>query len=179
VGILQGTRAAPERSDKSVLRCTWDWMPNPPRHRKGGRVDPRDLPKGPNGRCLCRQCGIEVQPPRITFCSKACVDEWTVQTGTRVVLRIRRRDRGRCALCGLDCEALRRELKKLRGKAADAFRAKHGIPRHRKGRLWDIDHIVPVAEGGGSCGLDGLRSVCIPCHARITKELMARLRARA
>lgn len=155
-------------------------MPNPPRHLKGGYVDPKKLPKGPNGHALCRQCGTEVTPPRRTFCSKACVDLWMIRTGSRVVIHVRRRDRGICAICRLDCEALRRELKALRvsrGKQAiEAFKLKHGIPRHRHGRLWDIDHIVPVAEGGGAAGLSNLRTVCLKCHRQLTTELMARLR---
>jgi len=44
-------------------------------------------------------------------------------------------------------------------------------------RLWDVDHIVPVVEGGGSCGPEGLRTLCIPCHRSETAKL-ARKRAR-
>jgi len=157
-------------------------MPNPPRHIKGGYVDPEQLPKGPNGRALCRQCQTEVTPPRRTFCSKTCVDTWMIRTGSRTALHVRRRDRGICALCGLDCEALRRELKQLqamypiegRRQAIDEFRAKHGIPRHRNGRLWDIDHIVPVVEGGGACDLSNLQTVCLRCHAKLTADLAAK-----
>ena len=159
-------------------------MPNPPRHIKGGRVDPKSLPRGPHGRALCRQCSTEVSPPRRTFCSKPCVDAWMIRTGSRVALHVRRRDRGICALCRLDCEALRRQLKQLqaclpgveRKQAVEAFKAKHGIPRHRRGRLWDIDHIIPVAEGGGDSTLSNLRTLCLKCHRQVTAELMARLR---
>jgi len=159
-------------------------MPNPPRHIKGGYVDHKKLPKGPNGRALCRQCQTEVAPPRRTFCSQACVDTWMVRTGSRVALHVRRRDRGICAICRVDCEALRRELKRLRTthplasrkQAVEEFRVQHGIPRHRQGRLWDIDHIVPVSEGGGDSTLANLRTVCLRCHRQVTNELMTRLR---
>ena len=30
--------------------------------------------------------------------------------------------------------------------------------------LWDADHIRPVAEGGGQCDLDNLRTLCLLCH---------------
>jgi 5-methylcytosine-specific restriction enzyme A len=43
-----------------------------------------------------------------------------------------------------------------------------------KRRPWDMDHVVPVVEGGGSCGLDNLRTLCRPCHKRVTAELAAR-----
>jgi 5-methylcytosine-specific restriction endonuclease McrA len=43
--------------------------------------------------------------------------------------------------------------------------------------LWEADHLTPVAEGGGECGLDNLITRCIPCHKAKTKEDMARIRA--
>lgn len=43
---------------------------------------------------------------------------------------------------------------------------------------WDADHIVPVVEGGGQCGLENYRTLCHPCHKRATAEL-ARRRAEA
>lgn len=39
---------------------------------------------------------------------------------------------------------------------------------------WEMDHVVPVVEGGGECGLDNLRTLCIPCHRRNTAELARR-----
>ena len=39
---------------------------------------------------------------------------------------------------------------------------------------WDADHIVPVVEGGGLCGLENYRSLCHPCHKKVTAELAAR-----
>jgi len=43
---------------------------------------------------------------------------------------------------------------------------------------WEADHVTPVIEGGGECGLDGYRTLCLPCHRRETAAL-ARRRARA
>lgn len=40
--------------------------------------------------------------------------------------------------------------------------------------LWEMDHVLPVVEGGGECGLEGLRTACIPCHKQVTRELAAR-----
>lgn len=39
---------------------------------------------------------------------------------------------------------------------------------------WDADHIVPVVEGGGECGLDNYRTLCHPCHKKATAELAKR-----
>lgn len=41
--------------------------------------------------------------------------------------------------------------------------------------LWEADHIVPVVEGGGACGLDNYRTLCTPCHKSETAALAARL----
>lgn len=41
--------------------------------------------------------------------------------------------------------------------------------------LWEADHIIPVAEGGGGCGPEGYRTLCLPCHKRETAKLAARL----
>ncbi len=33
-----------------------------------------------------------------------------------------------------------------------------------KGPEWEVDHVVPVVEGGGECGLDNLRTLCRPAR---------------
>jgi hypothetical protein len=44
--------------------------------------------------------------------------------------------------------------------------------------LWEADHIVPVVHGGGgSCGLENLRTLCRACHHRAT-ALLAGVRAK-
>jgi 5-methylcytosine-specific restriction protein A len=43
-----------------------------------------------------------------------------------------------------------------------------------EGSLWQADHVVPVVEGGGGCGLDNLRTLCTPCHKKATAALAAR-----
>lgn len=43
--------------------------------------------------------------------------------------------------------------------------------------MWDADHIQPVIEGGGGCGLDNLRTLCVACHKAETAKLKRRLAA--
>ena len=155
---------------------------------------PRVMPKGPNGRNLCRWCSKEVPPRRQTFCSAECVDEWKMRTDVVYIRRkVFERDHGVCAICGLDTEALRKVLLTLWqtdpmaahanawihgfGNAFQHVRLRWGrYPRPRS--LWEADHIVAVVEDGGECGLEGLRTLCTPCHHLETARLMKRLRSR-
>ncbi len=96
------------------------------------------------------------------------------------------RDRGVCARCQVDTQALKNKyyaIKKQNSHGFDipdiearaAFREAHGVPASRvSGDWWDADHITPVIEGGGECGLENYRTLCIPCHREVTKELHAR-----
>lgn len=139
------------------------------------------LIKGPNGRNLCRYCQTEVKPPRRTFCSKECVHEWSVRTNTRYARAcVIRRDKYICQICGVNCQHLRKELRDLPLESRLELAKKLGIPKHRlKTCLFDIDHIKPVVENGGCCGLENLRLLCIPCHKKVTAELRTRLASKS
>jgi hypothetical protein len=112
------------------------------------------------------------------------------------------RDHGVCSVCRLDCVALARELEHLAraqeprwpawqplhistsmltaGPYADRVRPLGLSPQQQRlrRRLWEMDHVVPVVEGGGSCGLENLRTLCWSCHRQVTAELRARLAER-
>lgn len=49
-----------------------------------------------------------------------------------------------------------------------------GMP-YKRDTWWDADHIIPVIEGGGQCGLENYRTLCVPCHKKVTKDLARRL----
>lgn len=42
------------------------------------------------------------------------------------------------------------------------------------GHTWEADHIIPVIEGGGGCGPEGYRTLCLACHKVETAKLAAR-----
>jgi 5-methylcytosine-specific restriction protein A len=137
------------------------------------------LIKAPSGRNLCRFCQTEVQPPRRNYCSKQCVHEWSIRSNTRYARAcVRRRDKGICAICKTDCTALRRQLDALPLKERHKKAEELHIPKHRVNykSLWDMDHIIPVAEDGGEAGLNNLRTLCcMVCHPKVTAELRTRL----
>lgn len=114
--------------------------------------------------------------------------------------KVLQRDKGVCAACGIDTVAAKKHRDELRGlrwkvgyldkppaevrelvegaiKNFDSTMTTMGFERDRK-TWWDADHINPVVEGGGSCGLENIRTLCIPCHKKATAELAAR-RAKA
>lgn len=123
----------------------------------------------------CRWCGGDVPPRRFTFCSEACVHEWRLRTDPAYLReQVFARDRGVCARCGVDTEILRKDKRKLDYRARRQFEKDWGRRRH----LWDADHIVPVAEGGGECDLTNMRTLCLACHRTVTTELRKRLAER-
>jgi len=140
-----------------------------------GWVDPADLPRGPQGRCLCRNCGTEVPPGRRTFCGDVCVERWKLKTDPSYVRKlVGKRDRGRCAACGLKCREFEKALRLLsqvlgrlgHGKSYRELRKLLKVEFRQT--LWDADHIVAVAEGGGGCGLENMQTLCLWCHREKT-----------
>ncbi len=116
---------------------------------------------GTNGRPACLNCDgdIDIGSRRRTFCGDKCTDEFYLKTGRDVRRQVWLRDKGICALCGVDTmEGVRKSWRHWSGT----------------GHRWQADHIVPVVEGGGVCTLENFRTLCTACHKRETAELAAR-----
>jgi 5-methylcytosine-specific restriction endonuclease McrA len=93
------------------------------------------------------------------------VHEWKLRTDPGYLrAQVFARDRGVCAHCRLDTEILRRDKRKLDYAARRQFEKEWGQRRH----LWDADHILPVAKGGGECDLANMRTLCLKCHRKAT-----------
>lgn len=121
-------------------------------------------------RGLCRWCGTAVPRGRFTFCGPECVHQWKLRTDPGYLReQVFARDRGVCALCGVDTEALRRDKRKLDFAARRQFEKEWG----RRRSLWDADHVLAVSEGGGECGLANIRTLCLLCHRKVTAALRA------
>jgi len=153
----------------------------PPRKQVGGWLDPKELPRGPSGRPLCRKCHGEIAKGsgRRTFCSEACVVEWKIRTQPEFAAeQVHSRDKGICALCQRDCDALHRKIRVTKWARRGRRMAELGLPAYllRRRRYWEVDHIRPVVEGGGSCGLENLRTLCWECPRKVTRELQERRR---
>jgi hypothetical protein len=134
---------------------------------------------------LCRNCGQNVKrfdSRKQTFCCNECVKEWKIKSdpvyARRLVLK---RDKGICTCCGRDTLEIQKQIEIIRtrygtGSTADyieqLFFEQQGLDPmlHRK-TFYDADHIKPVSQGGGECGLEGLRLLCLWCHAKATHNL--------
>ncbi|MEE9367190.1 MAG: HNH endonuclease signature motif containing protein [Dehalococcoidales bacterium] len=144
---------------------------------------------------MCRWCGGGLSGRRRSWCSDECVAEYLVRADPAYArARVSERDHGVCALCGRDTARLQQFWYKGKHYLHRLWKKDHVMGRdlikawrrmrtaslgtdYRATGYWDMDHIVPVVKGGGGCGLDNLRTLCIPCHRGETADL-ARRRAR-
>jgi len=153
-----------------------------------------------DGNRLCAWCGKPCRTNRHKYCSSDCQDEVYVRcTPDYACQKVWKRDRGVCALCGCDTEKIERILRAVQRYAHDEgiyrWPDPDSPPHHRasaphitwklrqilgftRDHLWEMDHIKPVIEGGGLCGLENLRTLCTECHDRETARLRARLAKR-
>lgn len=94
----------------------------------------------------CTWCCSECKKPRTRWCSKECVEAYNAHMDGAHIRKLVLIRDG-----GICC---------LCGSSQD----------------WEADHIIPVCEGGGCCGIDNYRTLCGPCHLLATKDLWARLK---
>jgi len=121
---------------------------------RAGFVIERQLPRGPNGRPLCRRCSAEVPRGRRTFCSSECVHEWKLRTQPQYVRScLFDLERGVCRACGLDTEAMRNRLKAMVWK--ERPRKRPGVPGYREGRRYfDMDEFHALYSRAKHFGLN-------------------------
>jgi len=144
----------------------------------GKLIDAKKLPKDENGNTMCRWCNGPVKPPRRTMCSPECVHEILIRTNGRYLRDcVFKRDKGICKICNVDTRKTAKEALELPIDERKKYLKENNISLKRKiwkrkhgGGLWDADHILPVKEGGGLCGLENIRTLCIKCHKQVTKD---------
>ena len=146
--------------------------------------------RGPNGRRFCRYCGEEVPKGRLYWCCAEHVHLALVECDPNYQRNaVKKRDKGVCADCGTDTVELKRLVMELVirsrpeydqrgfGDHTRMYDVLQGLGFKRNQSLWEMDHIVPVIEGGQNT-LDNLRTLCVPCHKRDTAEVVKRLAIR-
>jgi len=137
-----------------------------------------------------------VTPYASLFCSSSCaVHHEAACTGAGLRRQLGAIERGVCQMCRLDTRSVVLALQAVRRAPAettmDACMARReavlrrlapvffqrGVSGHRarllrtcqEGCAWNADHIRAVHLGGGGCGVLNARTLCVPCHAGVTK----------
>ncbi len=144
----------------------------------------------PNGTRGCRWCGKVLDHKSRTFCGKECVHQYMIRSRPGYAAdQVAKRDAGVCAKCGVDTVVFHLEAyqraeidtpPRYRGwrRADDRIVPPElvalGWPKTFNRRWFDVEHVIPVVDGGGECGLENLISLCVPCHKRATAALAAR-----
>jgi 5-methylcytosine-specific restriction endonuclease McrA len=103
----------------------------------------------------CTWCGGPVESPRRTWCSEQCVEAYDLTQPAVLVSRVLDRD-------------MRRDRDGL---------GYHVCSCCAEERPVEVDHRIPIVEGGHPFDLANLRLLCSVCHTRETAAL-ARRRAR-
>jgi 5-methylcytosine-specific restriction endonuclease McrA len=135
-------------------------------------------PRDKDAKKLCRNCHGPLKRKGQHNCSPACSEAWAIKTTPALMRRaIFERDHGVCANCRVNTQTQKEEYVRLKYRdEKDAFLKMAGVSWTRSyGDWWDADHILPVIEGGGECGLENMRTLCIPCHKKVTRELRRRI----
>eukprot|EP00929_Paragymnodinium_shiwhaense_P043950 TRINITY_DN22553_c0_g1_i2.p1 TRINITY_DN22553_c0_g1~~TRINITY_DN22553_c0_g1_i2.p1 ORF type:complete len:1101 (-),score=183.88 TRINITY_DN22553_c0_g1_i2:52-3354(-) len=127
------------------------------------------------------------------FCTGTCRGRFFAKrSGWSIRRQLFELERGVCQCCGLDCHALLQELLVTSEAARRAARLTELAPRisatsaraarilakPTEGFLWEADHILPVWEGGGACGLENLQTLCVACHEAKTRAEATRRSAK-
>ena len=100
------------------------------------------------------------------------------------------RDRGICAKCRIDCVLLRERISRLMRAGYDlgslqlvlstqcGENGNEATPRSilTSRSFWEVNHIIPISEGGAQRSLKNVETLCWWCHRETTKG-QARQRA--
>lgn len=167
-----------------------------PGSRRVGAKDLTKIRKGPLGKNLCRWCDTEVTGRRINWCSKKCVDEYRAATDPVLIRKaVFERDQGLCQICQIECLAVQKQIDNFIRNRPDwhideqvwlyrdwckqvpLLNAQYGLrikyTNVRDVHVYEIDHIVPVIEGGSSA-MNNLRTLCMRCHKAESAALAKR-----
>lgn len=129
-----------------------------------------------------------------TYCSKECAETGRIRRGgmyasTRIRSQLFTLEGGICQICKRNANALYLRIRALEpaerlnvlcnlnwNLPKNATALERFLQHPKEGDFWQADHIFAVAEGGGGCGLENLRTLCTPCHKIETDKLRHRLR---
>jgi hypothetical protein len=136
--------------------------PDSPNRRRRAPITP--IEKDQDGRSLCRNCHEVIPKGRRAYCSEPCHFEYMIKHSPEFAAAMFREKYGaRCAGCGVD-----EEMVKATWFQINALLESVGSPILLPFKPFPLDHIRPVIDGGGSCGMENYRLLCPKCHTGIT-----------
>ena len=137
--------------------------PESPNRRRRAPITP--IEKDQDGRSLCRTCHEVIPKGRRAYCSEPCHWEYMIKHSPEFAAAMFREKYGaRCAGCGRDEEAIKRAW----SAAYDLLAGEDSLEYLAPFKPFPLDHARPVADGGGSCGMENFRLLCSRCHTGIT-----------
>uniref|UniRef100_M8BMY0 Zinc finger Ran-binding domain-containing protein 3 n=1 Tax=Aegilops tauschii TaxID=37682 RepID=M8BMY0_AEGTA len=117
------------------------------------------------------------------FCKLDCFRLYRLRTNQSALRQaLFQIEHGICSQCKLDCCKLVKHIKPLSNPKREAHIRSVApniacrkkllaklVEEPTQGNAWHADHIVPVYKGGGECMLENMRTLCVACHAEVTK----------
>ena len=169
------------RGRATQYSCRLDWLPADGSDRREWKQHPPD----------CKGCGIGPLP--------SSVRRWCNECSTAANIRcvpgtarhyVEKRDDGVCQGCGFDTHLVGMwvrdlKLRRCRGRRGLVAKAQQEILRQLEGAkvlqlqgysmvTWEMEHVLPVSDGGGLCSLENLTTLCLRCHKDSTAGLAHR-----
>lgn len=132
-----------------------------------------------DGKIVCRGCHGPVPKGRQTWCSNKC---YRAHCPQMVIFEVKARDKGVCQICKESIEVLYQRWEESR--PADVNWLQHrntpvyeayqkACEAHANARvIAEYDHIIPFSKGGKTI-LENMRTLCTPCHKKVTREFAA------
>lgn len=123
----------------------------------------------------CTWCGKPVPARSSKWCGSVCVYEFRSRCDSaHQAAEVTRRDAGICQICGRDTFLSERVWRHYVRQTHDRGPDVAGLLGYGRGQWREVDHARPVCEGGGLCGITGLRLLCGACHDSETDALNRR-----
>mmetsp|Transcript_26716 Transcript_26716/g.65983 ORF Transcript_26716/g.65983 Transcript_26716/m.65983 type:complete len:265 (+) Transcript_26716:2-796(+) len=157
------------------------------------------------GRCVEETSSLSAEPPEamavacgwcrkeveqggegvLVWCSWECRQQLLLRSSGEIRRQLFALELGVCAVCSRDAHRLYLTLRALQPAERMQLLMREDFPWTRRvldapneGDCWQADHTLPVAEGGGCCGMDNFRTLCTPCHRVETEKGRLRLKER-
>ena len=131
---------------------------------------------------ICAWCGKPKRNEGRKYCGSPCSKEAIIRAGFNLLRTIFKRDRGICVICGIDANSIKLELNRIKHSVClrwvssefKIWKKQWGPWWTNNYQYWEVDHTTPVSKGGGCCGAENLRTLCLECHKKETKKLAQR-----